>query len=566
MNEEKNNIGINNTGGSNGNSLPPMGTAQLNTNNVHDKYGLPPISNFTNFNVNYEPPKVDNNISVFDLMDQFESVNSGNVPPMPKKNTVNSSTITNNVGASNIQTVDTEPLQVQKPSISSIPTTNPSLNQNIINNNTNPVASFNMFSGNNTISNETSIPVINKGLESNTTIPTNNLNNVNITSQSNEKDSLGIFSGSITNTKANISNNVENVQSINSNNINTTIPNSNLNNANVMNQTNENNPLSIFGGSVNNTLENNGSINNNIQIPDENYNTDFNQELGSENSKQISNVSDTTIPNISGVNNSAHEMSTINPQNNIALDSINNVSSMEQVIPTGDASQEINSFDSDISNFSQNTEIDNNRAVEIPTTSIDNIDNSNQNNDLITNFNSADKINIDTNNVVTNTNNTASSNVNENVKPKKKGHKVLFVILLLITIIIVGAVGVLSYFMFFKTDKLVCGYQDYSNEQYMLDESMVIRFKGNKMTDAKLTQSLTFTEDNLDKKDSYLEELKNQYQGLGFNVSFVDNENGFEIDMDFTKSELESWYGTSLKNSSKTQMKKELRDSGYTCK
>ena len=74
MNEEKNNIGINNTGGSNGNSLPPMGTAQLNTNNVHDKYGLPPISNFTNFNVNYEPPKVDNNISVFDLGTRDKSI------------------------------------------------------------------------------------------------------------------------------------------------------------------------------------------------------------------------------------------------------------------------------------------------------------------------------------------------------------------------------------------------------------------------------------------------------------------------------------------------------------
>ena len=80
------------------------------------------------------------------------------------------------------------------------------------------------------------------------------------------------------------------------------------------------------------------------------------------------------------------------------------------------------------------------------------------------------------------------------------------------------------------------------------------------------TKVLTFTEDNLDKKDSYLEELKNQYQGLGFNVSFVENEDGFQIDMNFTKSELESWYGTSLKNSSKQQMKKEMRDSGYTCK
>ena len=171
-------------------------------------------------------------------------------------------------------------------------------------------------------------------------------------------------------------------------------------------------------------------------------------------------------------------------------------------------------------------------------------------------------ININFTNTTTNSN---TSTTIEKPKKKKKG-KLLFIILLIVTILILAVVGVLSYFMFFKTDKLVCGLQDYSNEQYILDESMIIKFKGNKMTDAKLSQVLTFTEDNLDKKDSYLEELKNQYQGLGFNVSFVENEDGFQIDMNFTKSELESWYGTSLKNSSKQQMKKEMRDSGYTCK
>ena len=41
------------------------------------------------------------------------------------------------------------------------------------------------------------------------------------------------------------------------------------------------------------------------------------------------------------------------------------------------------------------------------------------------------------------------------------------------------------------------------------------------MTNANLTQILTFTEENLNDKDSYLEELKNQYQGLGFNVTFI---------------------------------------------
>ena len=36
--------------------------------------------------------------------------------------------------------------------------------------------------------------------------------------------------------------------------------------------------------------------------------------------------------------------------------------------------------------------------------------------------------------------------------------------------------------------------------------------------------------------------------------------------MDFTKSELESWYGQKFKNYSKAKLKKEMRESGYTCK
>lgn len=216
-----------------------------------------------------------------------------------------------------------------------------------------------------------------------------------------------------------------------------------------------------------------------------------------------------------------------------------------------------------------------NGTVEIKTTSIE------EDNDLISSF--------DVNNNTNNMDSTASNNNNNNNdlsiqksdsvelnkndnneanvnNKKKKNHKLLFIVLALITFVLLAAALVLAYFMFFKTDKLVCGMQDYSNEEFLLDESMVARFKGNNMTDAKITQTLTFTEENLEKKDSYLEELKNQYQGLGFNVSFVENEDGFEIGMSFTKKELENWYGTSLKNSSKAKLKKEMRESGYTCK
>ena len=223
-----------------------------------------------------------------------------------------------------------------------------------------------------------------------------------------------------------------------------------------------------------------------------------------------------------------------------------------------------------------------NGIVEIETTSIE------EDNDLISSFD----VNNNTNNMDStasnnNNNNNADANNNNDLSiqksdsvelnkndnneanvnnKKKKNHKLLFIVLALITFVLLAAALVLAYFMFFKTDKLVCGMQDYSNEEFLLDESMVARFKGNNMTDAKITQTLTFTEENLEKKDSYLEELKNQYQGLGFNVSFVENEDGFEIGMSFTKKELENWYGTSLKNSSKAKLKKEMRESGYTCK
>ena len=36
--------------------------------------------------------------------------------------------------------------------------------------------------------------------------------------------------------------------------------------------------------------------------------------------------------------------------------------------------------------------------------------------------------------------------------------------------------------------------------------------------------------------------------------------------MNFTKQELENWYGSTLKNSSKNNMLKEMKDVGYTCK
>ena len=95
---------------------------------------------------------------------------------------------------------------------------------------------------------------------------------------------------------------------------------------------------------------------------------------------------------------------------------------------------------------------------------------------------------------------------------------------------------------------------------------MTMHFKGSNLINANFKRNLTFVESYMSSKDSYLEELRNQFEGLGFDVSYSENDTGFEVNMNFTKSELESWYGTELKNSSKESMKKEMKDVGYTCK
>ena len=548
MNEEKDNIGVNNI-----DTLPPMGTTLQdsniqNQNNVQERYGLPPISNFTNFNNNYETPKVDNNISVFDLMDQFESVNQNSVNNAPVMNVE----ANNNQGSNNTNLNQQVPVQNQ--SVSSIPQVN--INNNLANN----TVPFSMFSGNNSLN------------ESNS----QNITNLN---QNNENDSLQIFGGTINNNIDTVRNNVNQASSLNTVNTNNVQPsinaqaNSSINNTEsyinqvptnnkvVSNQNINNNFLDVFGNNTSNNseiVENVVKENNSFDVNSLNNQVVLNNNTGN-------NFFDYPTQNTNNVNDNVAKMSndSLNGLQNITDNyNVNNetVSPVEEVIPVNDDTK-LTSNNTDFSNFSFNTTSSN--MVEIPTSSIDSIENNDSNNNLKTNVDSENKINDKKENLVDNVNNTFAD---AKVKPKKKGHKLLFITLLVFTIVVVSLVGVLSYFMFVKTDKLVCGLQDYSNDNFILDETMAIRFKGNKMTKANLKQTLTYTDDHLDEKASLLEELKNQYQGLGFNVKFVDDEYGFEISMDFTKSELESWFGTKLKNSSKTQLKKDLRASGYTCK
>ena len=593
MNEEKNNIGVNNNGlppmntvttGSissqnmNSNNLPPMGAMPLDnsqTNNIQNKYGLPPISNFTNFNTSYEPPKIDDNTSVFDLMNQFDSVNS-------------------DVGGNNQQVVNNTNSIVnsaQPQELNGIVTPN-SNTTSIGNEQMNSVQNVNSIPSGSVVSNQ-GVSIANN---TNNTIPNQEvpvINNVN------SIEPLNMFSG----------NNVNVVQPF-SGGEGVPIQSSTNEVSNINNVSATSNPLNIFGGNIDNDQASINSVN---TVPSVNTPLDSVQNTVSvpsvNNVDNVSNMSNLST-NVEGNNSVVNNLNPINVPNggiNVNQENINDINMQNQISASNANNKENNTIIPDV-NFNgvvqNNGLIDNQEdegnissAINIPTMSIDdvinnsnnvnsnNVNNSNSYDDsiseLITTFDTSTNTNTNTNtnnsnalydsegNVnIDNTSNTTTNNTSttiEKPKKKKKG-KILFIILLIVTILILAAVGVLSYFMFFKTDKLVCGFQDYSNEQYILDESMIIKFKGNKMTDAKLSQVLTFTEDNLDKKDSYLEELKNQYQGLGFNVSFVENEDGFEIDMNFTKSDLESWYGTSLKNSSKTQMKKEMRDSGYTCK
>ena len=582
MNEEKNNIGAQNIG-LNNNELPPMNTVStgnvnsqdmsvntlppmegmtdvnVQSNSVQNKYGLPPISNFTNFNTSYETPKLDDNTSVFDLMDQFESVG-------------NSVGINQQVASNTESTVD----NMQNQNLNR--TVTPNLNASVV---SNGLSQTNNLENVSSIPSMSTIPEINNNIPS---IPVLNQNTVNNTNGTNSAELLSMFSGN-----TNLVNNIPKE---------TSIP-TEVNNQPI--ESMNDNALNIFGGIGGvNQVPNNNAYENNRVVPNQNISVLNNTQ----NDIPVSNTQDVTFNNINtGILDDNQSNSTeVNQASNNSF--IVNTPNFQDSNSIPDNIKENSSINSTVVNQDQqndgllnipNNQMDDNQmnsVVEIPTTSIDNLDNTTNNttnntnnnsdgsaSELITSFNNnTPNITIDSNqqqnsndsaNVSANVDNSAiNNNVVSNVDKttKKKKGKLIFVILLIVTILILSAVGVLSYFMFFKTDKLVCGFQDYSNEQYILDESMVYKFKGNKMTDAQLSQVLTFTEDNLDKKDSYLEELKNQYQGLGFNVSFVENEDGFEINMNFTKSELESWYGTSLKNSSKTQMKKEMRDSGYTCK
>ena len=579
MNGEKNNFGVNNNlppmgsipmennvNGNIGNSNNlPMGTVSSgnttinNNSNIHDKYGLPPISNFTNFNTGYETSSLDNNTSVFDLMYQFETVNSNVNINNSGPAVVNSNLGTNGIQqqVSNVQNMSVTN-QTSMPNLSNqMPVMEQSqMNNPQLNNNSNQIVAPNINVANmnnvqNGFNNPTSTQSINNSgvvnNQDNISMPSIPVLNQNVNGQFNNEP-LNMFSG-ISDIKDNQS--YQPNESVYVENGVSQAPSNVMSNNNLNRNSEGINSLNMFDGIVN---DNQVNVNSSA---DAIYN--FNN---------------------SSINNQANNPVVKNTPN---ISNSSDANSLEKMINESDTN--FNEFEQDSDIVNSNNSISNNgfesqvelnnieKTVEIPTTSIDDVNNGVDEN-ISDNNDMSEQISTFNNNIV-NENNNNKENVEKSsnndkkdvVEPKKKKkHKFLFAILFIITILIVAAIAVLSYFMFFKTDKLVCNIQDYSSEEYLIEESFVYRFKGNNITSGKRTQSVMFTEDNVDKKNSYLEELKNQYQGLGFNVSFVENETGFDINMDFTKSELESWYGQKFKNYSKAKLKKEMRESGYTCK
>ena len=321
-----------------------------------------------------------------------------------------------------------------------------------------------------------------------------------------------------------------------------------------------------------------------------NFGDNFNNTIDS--SLKQSNVDSVDLMNQFNTNNNTNNVQSGYQSNSVPLFGINNQNSQnnvvsEQVIPSTttplfDINNQFlqNGLGNDIANNSLNMNNQsgiglgqNDTAIKMPDGLVNNkiITNDSLNNvdsELISNFNINDNSNqqskIDTN---LDSNSIVDIPKKEKAKKKKKKHKkILFILLLVLSVLLIVSVLLICYFKFWKSDKLVCSLQDYSNEQFLLEESMTMHFKGSNLINANFKRNLTFVESYMSSKDSYLEELRNQFEGLGFDVSYSENDTGFEVNMNFTKSELESWYGTELKNSSKESMKKEMKDVGYTCK
>ena len=542
MNNEKDKIGVNN-------DLPPMGTMIDNTS--ENKLNLPPISSFTNFgdsSISSDNNVSSNNanVSIFNLMDQFDQVSSNNT-----NQSINQSLSSQSINSNNVQ--DNLVLNGQ-PSIND----NSFINQTV--NNVSPVVkpqvqlqNLNATGMAQTVNGINSVEEISPqqtlfNMESQTQQPVNNIVN------GQKQEQAPIFNmNSGTNP---VVNDIQAQSSIlNNNGISQTV-----NGINSVQETQAQSPLFNMGSQIQQPVNNMVNELQQEQAPIFNMNSGNNpvvNDIQAQSSTLNNNGISQTVNGINSVQETQAQFPVFNMDNNsinsLGNQSVPNMNNIQNIAtePMNNESNDLLTHDPIINNqeeelitkFSMDESLDNNvnsqnqKIVEPP------ISNNNPN-----------------------LNNIDNKKVKNKKETKSNSNKMLFIILLVITIILVGVAFIICYFKFIKTDKLVCSLQDYSNEQFLVEESMVMNFKGSNLVNANLKRNLTFVESYMDSKETYLEELRNQFGGLGFDVSYSENDTGFEINMNFTKEELENWYGSTLKNSSKNNMLKEMKDVGYTCK
>ena len=497
MNNEKNNLWGSNS------DLPSMGTVVNNNvaNNTVDKFNLPPISTFTNFdnndNVNNN---VNNNVSVFDLMDEFESVNTGN-------NIINSQSMVNNTGVNNSMDV-----------FNSMPNQNIGI-VNHAETNVNPKALNPAFAPNQSMQQSANnIPVVESQPITFNTPDEAIAQSVQSAIPLSEQTINPLTFNAPNQPSQQSANNIPVVetpsQPITFNATDEAIAQSVQSTIPLSEQTV--NPLTFNApNQVTQQSANNIPI---IETPSQPIT--FNTVSESINKPAI-NISTVEANQIQPISNPALSSDQINAVGQVSVN--NNVSIDEQ---------QINSIAEDVLKQA-------------------NLNNHAFNNEYV--------------DVLKNQKTESLKEVKKEKKPKKK-KKLLLIIILVISFLIIGASLVLCYFMFFKTDKLVCEYQDYSSEDFLLTEVMTINFKGRQMSDAKFEETLNFTETGLEKKETYQADLQNQFDGMGFNVTYSEIVDGFEITMDFTKENLANWTGTEIKSATKENLLREMKNSGYTCK
>ena len=445
---EKNNIGIDN------NDLPAMGTVtnnNVNINNTTNKFNLPPISSFTNFDNNHVNNNVnDTNVSVFDLMNEFDDINK------PINDKVNDQEVSN-----------AEPLMNNGLGVfSSIPNSNVG-SVNEVTNNIRKLKADNTPLTFNTANEQVQPQAVNmhQTVESESTPLTFNTENEQVQPQ-----------------------------------------------ATNMHQTIESESTPLTFNTVNEQVQPQ-AINMHQTVESELSPLMFNTVSKSTNT-QVGNIQEISSSNVSSAETNTIVESSIN--NNISLDE-----------------NQINSIAASVfSDANINNQSTTNETVEVLKNTIEN----------------------------------EKQEKSKKERNPKKNRKILLLIILLVSFAIIIGSLILCYFMFLKKDKLICEYQDYSSEDFLFSEVVTINFKGRQMSDAKFVETLTFTESGLLKKDVYQADLQNQFEGMGFNVTYIDTDDEIQVTMDFTKENLENWTGTEIKSATKQNLLREMKNSGYTCK